>query len=87
MREFEDASYSRDVAMLFAPFGCTYPPPPVPPLYTAYAEPKSQGHCWMNMYVRDIMKLKVSLVGKGLSCARNEIHTCTYYTALVVKLC
>ena len=57
MHDFEDTSYTRDVAMLFAPFGCTHPPPPVPPLLlTQNLSPKDIAGC-------DIMKLKVSLVG------------------------
>ena len=37
---------SSEAPMLFAPFGCTHPPPPVTTL-SAGAEPKSraQGHC------------------------------------------
>ena len=45
---------SPDMAMLFAPSGCTHPPPPVPPfLLTQNLSPK---------YIAgsDIMKLKVS---------------------------
>jgi len=43
-----------DVAMLFAPFGCTHPPPPVLPfLLTRNHSPKDIAGC-------DIMKLKVS---------------------------
>ena len=45
---------SPDTAMLFAPFGCTYPPPPVPPfLLTQNLSPK-------DIAGSDIMKLKVS---------------------------
>ena len=45
---------SSDVAMLFAPFGCTHPPPPVPPfLLTQNLSPK-------DIAGSDIMKLKVS---------------------------
>ena len=58
---------SPDTAMLFAPFGCTHPPPPVPPfLLSQNLSPKVIAGC-------DIMKLKVpshlktSLAGKGLN--------------------
>ena len=45
---------SPDVAMLFAPFGCTHPPLPVPPfLLTQNLSPKDIARS-------DIMKLKVS---------------------------
>ena len=45
---------SPDAAMLFAPFGCTHPPPPVPPfLLTQNLSPK-------DIAGSDIMKLKVS---------------------------
>ena len=45
---------SPDTAMLFAPFGCTHPPPPVPPfLLTQNLSPK-------DIAGSDIMKLKVS---------------------------
>ena len=45
---------SPDAAMLFAPFGCTYPPRPVPPfLLTQNLSPK-------DIAGSDIMKLKVS---------------------------
>ena len=45
---------SPDTAMLFAPFGCTHPPPPVTPfLFTQYLSPK-------DIAGSDIMKLKVS---------------------------
>jgi len=45
---------SPDVAMLFAPFRCTHPPPPVPPfLLTQNLSPK-------DIAGSDIMKLKVS---------------------------
>ena len=45
---------SSDTAMLFAPFGCTHPPPPVPPfLLTQNLSPK-------DIAGSDIMKLKVS---------------------------
>jgi len=45
---------SPDAAMLFAPFGGTHPPPPVPPfLLTQNLSPKSIARS-------DIMKLKVS---------------------------
>ena len=45
---------SPDTAMLFAPFGCTHPPPPVPPyLLTQNLSPK-------DIAQNDIMKLKVS---------------------------
>ena len=41
------------LAMLFAPFGCTHPPPPVPPfLLTQNLSPK-------DIAGSDIMKLKV----------------------------
>ena len=44
---------SPDVAMLFAPFRCTHPPPPVPPfLLTQNLSPK-------DIAGSDIMKLKV----------------------------
>ena len=44
---------SPDAAMLFAPFGCTHPPPPVPPfLLTQNLSPK-------DIAESDIMKLKV----------------------------
>ena len=47
-------STSQDAAMLFAPFGCTHPPPPVPPfLLTQNLSPK-------DIAGSDIMKLKVS---------------------------
>jgi len=40
--------------MLFAPFGCTHPPPPVPPfLLTQNLSPK-------DIAGSDVMKLKVS---------------------------
>ena len=43
---------SLDAAMLFAPFRCTHPPPPVPPfLLTQNLSPRTGS---------DIMKLKVS---------------------------
>ena len=46
---------SPDVAMLFAPFGCTHPPPPIPPfLLKQNLSPK-------DIAESDIMKLKVSL--------------------------
>ena len=45
---------SPDAAMLFAPFECTHPPPPVPPfLLTQNLSPK-------DIAGSDIMKLKVS---------------------------
>jgi len=45
---------SLNTAMLFAPFGCTYPPPPVLPfLLTQNLNPK-------DIAESDIMKLKVS---------------------------
>ena len=45
---------SPDTAMLFAPFGCTHPPPPVTPfLLTQNLSPK-------DIAGSDIMKLKVS---------------------------
>ena len=45
---------SPDVAMLFAPFGCTHPPPPVSPfLLTQNLSPKDIAGSY-------IMKLKVS---------------------------
>ena len=45
---------SPDVAMLFAPFGCTYPPPPISPfLLKQSLSPK-------DIAGSDIMKLKVS---------------------------
>ena len=45
---------SPDTAMLFAPFGCTHPPPPVPPfLLTQNLSPK-------DIAGSDIMKLKIS---------------------------
>ena len=45
---------SQDAAMLFALFGCTHPPPPVPPiLLTQNLSPK-------DIAGSDIMKLKVS---------------------------
>ena len=45
---------SPDAAMLFAPFGCTHPPPPVLPfLLTQNLSPK-------DIPGSDIMKLKVS---------------------------
>ena len=43
-------SQSPDAAMLFAPFGCTHPPPrplSCPFCLSADAEPISQGHCRM----------------------------------------
>ena len=47
-------SRSPDTAMLFAPFGCTHPPPPAPPSLLAQSlSPKDIAGC-------DIMKLKVS---------------------------
>ena len=47
-------SRSPDTAMLFAPSGCTHPPPPVPPfLLSQNLSPKDIAGC-------DIMKLKVS---------------------------
>ena len=45
---------SSDVAMLFAPCGCTHPPPPVPPP-SAHTEPISK-----DIAGSDIMKLKAS---------------------------
>ena len=45
---------SPDVAMLFAPFWCTHPSPPIPPfLLTQNLSPK-------DIAGSDIMKLKVS---------------------------
>ena len=45
---------SPDAAMLFAPFWCTHPPPPVPPfLLTQNLSPKDTAGSY-------IMKLKVS---------------------------
>jgi len=45
---------SPDVAMLYAPFGCTHPPPPVPPfLLTQNISPK-------DIAGSDIAKPKVS---------------------------
>ena len=45
---------SPDAAMLFAHFGCTHPPPPVPPfLLTQNLSPK-------DVAGSDILKLKVS---------------------------
>ena len=45
---------SPDAVMLFTPFRCTYPPPPVPPfLLTQNLSPK-------DIAEGDIMKLKVS---------------------------
>ena len=45
---------SSDAAMLFAPFRCTHPPPPVLPfLFTQNLSPK-------DIAGSDIMKLKVS---------------------------
>jgi len=45
---------SPEAAMLFAPFGCTRPPPPVPPFLLAQNQnPK-------DIAGSDIMKLKVS---------------------------
>jgi len=45
---------SADTAMLFSPFGYTYPPPPVPPFLLAQnLSPK-------DIAGSDIMKLKVS---------------------------
>ena len=45
---------SPDAATLFAPFGCTHPPPPVPPfLLTQNLSPK-------DIAGSDIMKLQVS---------------------------
>ena len=45
---------SPNAAMLFAPFGCTHPPAPVPPfLLTQNLSPK-------DIAGSDIMKLKVS---------------------------
>ena len=45
---------SPDAAMLFAPFGCAHPSPPVPPfLLTQNLSPKDIARS-------DIMKLKVS---------------------------
>ena len=45
---------SPDATMLFAPFGCTHSPPPVPPfLLTQNLSPK-------DIAGSDIMKLKVS---------------------------
>ena len=45
---------SPDAAMLFAPFGCTHPPSPVPPfLLTQNLSPK-------DIAGSDFMKLKVS---------------------------
>ena len=51
--------YSRlspDAAKLFVLFGCTHPPPPVPPSLSAHAEPI----CPKDIAGCDIMKLKVS---------------------------
>jgi len=36
---------SPDMAMLFAPFRCTQPPP-LCAVFSTYAEPISKGHCW-----------------------------------------
>ena len=45
---------SPDAAMLFAPFGCTDPPPPVPPFLL------TQNLSLKHIAGSDIMKLKVS---------------------------
>ena len=45
---------SPDAAMLFAPFGCTHPPPPVLPFLLA------QNLSPQDIAGSDIMKLKVS---------------------------
>jgi len=45
---------SSDAAMFFAPFGCTHPPPPVPPFL------QTQNLCPKDIAGSDIMKLKVS---------------------------
>ena len=44
---------SPDAAMLFAPFGCTHPPPPVPPFLL------TQNLSSKDIAGSDIMKLKV----------------------------
>ena len=50
------SNMSPDAAMLFAPFRCTHPPPPVPPfLLTQNLSPK-------DIAGSDIMKLKVRYI-------------------------
>jgi len=50
---------SSDAAMLFAPLGCTHPPPPVLPfLFTQHLSPKDIAES--DIAESDIMKLKVS---------------------------
>ena len=71
---------SPDTAMLFAPFGCTHPPPPVPPfLLTQNLSPK-------DIAGSDIMKLKVSrrhmksLGRKGLNKFLVKALVCTSHS-------
>ena len=77
-------SRSPDTAMLFAPFGCTHPPPPAPPSLLAQSlSLKDIAGC-------DIMKLKVSwhlkasLAGKRLKHCTLQ-YTTTHYTLLCIK--
>ena len=76
-------SRSPDTAMLFAPFGCTHPPPPAPPSLLAQSlSPKDIAGC-------DIMKLKVSwrqkapLAGKVLI----EITTTCINHIVITSFC
>ena len=58
---------SPDTAMLFAPFGCTHPPPLVPPfLLSQNLSPKDIAGC-------DIMKLKVSRCRYATSGLKGQI--------------
>ena len=51
---------SPDAAMLFAPFGCTHPPPPVPPFLLTRTQNLTQNLSPKVIAGSDIMKLKVS---------------------------
>jgi len=54
---------SPDMAMLFAPFGCTHPPPPVPPFQLCFVicfDSLYQSKVVHSSWICDIMKLKVS---------------------------
>ena len=57
---------SPDTAMLFTPFGCTHPPPPV--LHLLRMQNLSPKHCWNWHYeANTFMKGFVSLAVKGLT--------------------
>ena len=74
---------SPDTVMLFSPFRCTHPPPPIPPfLLKQNLSPKDIAGC-------NIMKLKVSqhiyasLVDKGLKLPIIP-HTFLYYAPIML---